>query len=416
MPGVIEPLDEIKELVAFEARGPGTDAERRAADHLAARLGDLGRESAIESIRVFPNYAVAHLIHALLGIVGSVVSIGSPLAGLLIVLLAALSAALDLAGIFSPVRRLTGARASQNVISREDGGRPGTLILTAHYDAPRGGALFGRRLSERRAALGKLIRRPIGAFEPYFWSLIALLVACTLRLLGIDGFVLTVVQFVPTVVLIVAVPLLADVALSGVVPGAIDNASGVATVLRLAERYGEDLDHFDVWVLFPGAEDGLLLGMREWLRRHRKELDRARTIFLNVDMVGTGTVRYATREGFVVGYSYHPSLVQLCRQIQEEDEDERRYGARPMKSRTATDATAARARGFPAMSISCRNALDYEPRERQPTDIPENVDEEALERAFGFCSELIELLDEQIGPDLAERGETALSEADRLQG
>jgi hypothetical protein len=68
------------------------------------------------------------------------------------------------------------------------------------------------------------------------------------------------------------------------------------------------------------------------------------------------------------------------------------------------------------MSISCRNALDYEPRERQPTDIPENVGEEALERAFGFCSELIELLDEQIGPDLAERGETALSEADRLQG
>jgi len=32
-------------------------------------------------------------------------------------------------------------------------------------------------------------------------------------------------------------------------------------VLRLAERYGGDLDHFDVWVLFPGAEEGLVLGM-----------------------------------------------------------------------------------------------------------------------------------------------------------
>jgi hypothetical protein len=411
---VIEPHQEMQELVDFEARGPATDAERRAAGHLATRLRELGRDAEVEPIRVFPNYGLTHVIHALLGIVGSVISITSPLAGTVIVLVAAASAALDLTGTLSPVRRLTGARASQNVVSREDGGKPGTLILTAHYDASRAGAIFGRRISERRAALGKLIRRPIGIFEPYFWSLIVLLACCTLRLVGIEGFVLTIVQFVPTIVLIVAVPLFADIALSGVVPGAADNASGVATVLRLAERYGDDLDHLDVWVLFPGAEEALLSGMREWLRKHRGELDRTRTIFLNIDTVGTGTVRYATKEGFVVAYSYHPTLVQLCRQIQVEDEDENRYGARPMKSRTGTDATAARSRGFPAISISCRNALDYEPHEHQATDTIDNVDPAALERAFGFCSELIELIDERIGPDLAEPGETELSDADRL--
>jgi acetylornithine deacetylase/succinyl-diaminopimelate desuccinylase-like protein len=292
MANVIDTLQEIEELVAFEARGPATDAERRAAGHLVGRLRSLGREAATEPIRVFPNYALTHVIHALLGIVGSVLSISSPLAGTLIVLFAAVSAALDLTGTLSPVRRITGARASQNVVSREDGGgRPGTLILSAHYDAARSGAVFGRRITERRASFGKLIRRPIGLFEPYFWSLIVLLACCTIRLVGLEGFVLTVVQFVPTIVLIVAVPLFADIALSGVVPGAADNASGVATVLRLAERYGDDLDHFDVWVLLPGAEEGLLLGMRAWMRKHRRELDRARTIFLNVDMVGTGTVR-----------------------------------------------------------------------------------------------------------------------------
>src|SRR5437868_344679 len=95
---VIEPLEEIAELVAFEGRGPGTDAERRAAGHLAGRLRSLGRNAGTESTRVFPNYALTHLVHALLGIVGSVVSIGSHLAGLLIVLFAALSAALDLTG------------------------------------------------------------------------------------------------------------------------------------------------------------------------------------------------------------------------------------------------------------------------------------------------------------------------------
>jgi hypothetical protein len=412
---MVDALHEVEELVGFEARGPGTDAERRAAGHLAARLEDLGRQAEIESIRVFPNYAVAHLIHALLGIVGSVLSITAPLAGTLLVLVAAISAALDLTGTFFLVRRLTGGRASQNVISREDSDRPGTLILTAHYDAARAGVVFGRRATERRAALGKLIRRPIGPFEPFFWSLILLLVCCVIRLAGLEGYLLTILQFIPTVVLILSVPLFADIAISGVVPGAADNASGVATVLRLAERYGGDLDHFDVWVLFPGAEEGLMLGMREWLKRHRKELDSARTIFLNVDKAGTGTVRYTTREGFVLTYAYHPTLVGLCEQIAEEDAEENRYGARPVKSRSATDATAARARRFPAISISCLNALDYEPHQHQPSDVVENVDPQALERAFGFCSELIELIDERVGRDLAAAGEdeaTELSEAD----
>src|SRR5436190_7212555 len=407
MARVIDALTEVEDLVEFEGRGPGTDAERRAAAHLVKRLEDLGRHADTESIRVFPKYALAHLIHALLAIVGSVLAVTAPLAGALLVLLALVSASLDLTGAFFLLRRLTGARASQNVISREETGKPGTLILTAHYDAAHGGLVFGRRASERRAALGKRIGRPIGPFEPYFWSMVVLLVCCALRVPGLEGTVLTVIQFATTVVLIISVPLFADIALSGVVPGATDNASGVATVLRLAERYGGDLDHFDIWVLLPGAEEGLLLGMREWLRRHRPELDPTRTVFVNVDKVGTGTARYSRREGFVLTYKYHPRLVELCEQIAEEDEEESRYGVRPLVSRLATDATAARARGFPAISISCLNALDYEPNQHQQTDTVENVDPAALERAFGFCSELVELIDERVGPDLSGPGEQA---------
>ena len=406
---------EIEQLVGFEARAAGTDAERRAAGHLKRRLEELGRQAELESTRVFPNYALAHLTHALLAIVGSVLSITQPAIGLALVFAATVLTILDLMGIAFVTRRLTGPRASQNVISREGGGKPGTLILTAHYDAARTGAVFNRRVVERRAALGKAIRRPIGPFEPFTWSLIALLVFCVIRAIGIEGYLLTILQFVPTVILIVSVPLFAGIALAGVVPGATDNASGVATVLRLAERYGTDLEHFDVWVLLPGAEESFMLGMRDWMRRHRKELDSTRTIFLNVDKVGTGTVRYTTKEGFVIAYAYHPTLVDLCEQIADEDADEGRYHARGIVSRSATDATAARARRFPAISISCLNSLDYEPNQHLPTDTLENVDPEALERAFGFCSELIELIDERVGPDLAEAGEgdeTKLAEAD----
>lgn len=402
---MVDPLREIEALVEFDGRWPGTDAERRAATHLVERLRSLGREASLEPIRVRPGYPLAHLIHALLGIVGSVLSVKSPLLGLGIVLLAVVSTFGDLTGAFFLARLFTPGRASQNVVSPEEGGKPGLLVLSAHYDAARTGAVFNRRAMERGAALSKAIRRPLGPFTPFFWSLMTILVCCILRVPGITALPVTVVQFVATLALIVSVPLLADIALSGVVPGANDNASGVATVLRLAERYGGALENFDVMVLFPGAEEGFLLGMRSWVRGHRKELDRGSTVFLNVDTVGHGMPRYETKSGFVLPLAFHPTLVELCEELAEE------HHARGVSMRVISDAYAARAAGFPAISISCLNAMDYVPTYHQHSDVIENVDPDALDRAFFFCADLIERIDERIGPDLRrDTAETVLSE------
>jgi hypothetical protein len=397
----LDPLRDIEALLAHGARGPGTDAERRAAHHLEKRLRELGRGARIEPIQVRPSHALTHLIHAVAAIVGSVLSVSAPLAGAIVLLVTAASAFGDLTGSFHLARRLTRSRASQNVVSPEDGGLPGTLVLVAHYDAARTGAPFGPRVSERLATLGRLVRRPIGRFEPFFWSIVVVFACAVLRLAGIDATPLTVIQFLATVVLIVSVPLLVDVALAETVSGANDNASGVATVLRLADRYGGDLDHFDVWVLFTGAEEGMELGMRAWLRAHKRELDSERTAFLCVDQVGRGTIRYARREGYVIAQPQHADLLELCDQIADEDSDgEGRYRARSYVSRSATDAHAARVAGFPAVSISCLGALDYAPHHHLPSDTVENLDESALDRAFRFCSELIELIDERLGPEL----------------
>ena len=58
-------------------------------------------EADTEPIRVFPKYALAHLIHALLAIVGSVLAVSVPIAGALLVLLALVSASLDLTGAWT---------------------------------------------------------------------------------------------------------------------------------------------------------------------------------------------------------------------------------------------------------------------------------------------------------------------------
>ncbi|CAA9501508.1 MAG: hypothetical protein AVDCRST_MAG45-1337 [uncultured Solirubrobacterales bacterium] len=397
----IDTREEIEALVAYEGRGAGTDAERRAADHLARRLRDIGREGELEPVVIHPRFALTHALHAVVAIVGSVVSVSSAPIGAALVLLAALSTYADLTGRFFLFRRLTARRASQNVVSAEGGEKPGVLVLLAHHDAAHTGGVFRPRSVERRARIGARIRRPFGLAEVFFVALILLLGCCLVRLLVPQSSVLGLVQLVPTAALIASVPLLLDIVFGRIVPGANDNASGAATVLALAERYGGRLEHFDLWCVFAGAEEAQALGMREWVRRNRGELDPARTLFVDLDKVGAGTVHYARKEGLIFPLSYDARLLGLCDEIAgEQTSGESRVAARGYAARTTGDAAAARARGLRAVSISCLNELGYVPQYHAPGDTPERLEDEALEDAYEFCCELIERIDAQLGPEL----------------
>lgn len=354
----IEPMQEVEALTALPGRAPGSDAERRAARQLVDRLQAIGRDADTEPTRIHPNYGLAHALHAVVAIVGSVLSVSVPAAGAALVLLATASAFGDLTGTFFLGRRLTGRRASQNVVSEEDGGKPATLVLLAHYDTRSGRAL------------------PLSVF---FWAMVVVLLCTIVRLVGLEGVGLTVVQFIPTVVLIASVPFLVDVAFARPDRGANDNASGVATVLRLAERYGGSLEHFDLWVLLPGADTVQPLGTREWLRSRRRELDPEQTVFVEVDAVGSGNLRWVEREGAVIRLRFHPELVRLCEELGDGE---------AARSREAGSALAARSAGYPAITITGGRRGDH-------------VDRDALERAYDFCCALVERLDSDVGPELA---------------
>ena len=432
--------EEIEALVEIDGRAPGSDAERRAAEHLVGRLEALGRGANTESVDAWPNWPATYAVHATLAIVGSVVSVKIPILGAALVLLATVLTFLDANGIAFTTRKLLGRRASQNVISRERGDKGGVLVLVAHYDAGRGGLAFNRKLHERRAALSKSIKRPIGPLQPLFYAMVFVLVFTLIRLLGIDSVIITALQFIGTVALIVALPFLVDTALADTVPGANDNASGVSTVLRLAERYGGELEFFDVHVLFTGSEEAFALGMRSFLKRHKQDLDPERTVFINLDEVGAGTVRFTKKEGLLSPLASHSQLVQFCDEIvearedeEQDDEDEEddepgklpedddeeeqdsaeQVGVRGYVSRTVSDGYAARSAGYPAITITCKGRLDYTASHHQHGDVAERIDDEALERAYAFSCELIEKLDQTVGPDLEKPVEgTMLKEED----
>ncbi len=394
----------IERLCSFEGRGPGTDAERRAANWLAGRLREMGRRVEVEPTYVHPEYSLAIALHVALAIAGSLLALALPAAGFALVLFAAFSLFLDQNTRLYLLRRLLFRRASQNVVS--PGSRPEAphrVVLSAHYDAAKTGLVFGphsakfaRRLSERGRVL-------LGPIRLIFWAGVApLLLISGLRMAGVEGTWLSAVQLVVIALGLVAIVLLVDITLSEIVPGACDNASAVAAVLSAAARLDADPPaNLDVWVILPGAEECNAEGMACYMRAHRREIDRERTLFVNLDSVSYGDVHYQRSEGAIVNWAMDRRLVELCEGIAEaqrsDPEGDQEHAARPIRHSFHTDALPALVRGFRAISIGGADDGVGAPYYHTPDDNPVNVEPEAMTRAADFTVELVRAIDADVG-------------------
>lgn len=393
-------MEVIRGLCSFEGRLAGSDAERRAANWLAERLRDQGRRAEVEPTYVHPQYGLVHAVHCILGFAGSLVAVAVPALGFALVLFAATSMYLDLNGRLYLVRSLFFRRASQNVVS--PGARPDApmrLILSAHYDAARTGAAFAPKRARRSARLAQRLPLPIGPFRILFWSLAVLLPLLGARMAGIETDAIAIAQLPPTIVLLLGVFALVDIEFSPVVPGASDNASGVATALALAEALErEPPQNLDVWILLTGAEECLQEGIRAYLRAHRRELDRQRIAFVCLDTLGNGNVRFEASAGSVVSFDLDRRLVELCTAIADADRDGAdRFGAGPLRHGLAGDSIQPRLHRFRSLGITCLDSDGYAPHYHLPTDVPETIDPGALDRAHDFTLELIRLFDRDVG-------------------
>jgi hypothetical protein len=393
-------MEIIRELCSFERRLTGTDAERRAAGAMAARLRGLGRKVDVEPTYVHPQYALVHALHCALGCAGSLVAVEVPALGFGLVLAAATSMYLDLNARFYLVRRLFFRRASQNVVSPgERPDAPARLILTAHLDAARGGAVFSARIARRFARLASSSPLPLGPFRLLFWSLAALVPLLGLRMAGVDSDLVSVLQLVPTLILLVGIFALVEVALSAPVPAANENASGVATAISLAAELGQDPPaNLDVWVVLAGAGESLSEGMREFVRSHRADLDRRTTFFIDLDGLGYGYPRFATSAGWAVSFGMDKRMCKLAAAIAAADADgDEAHRAAGYASGLGGDALPPRLAGFRTLAVTCHDADGLVRNRHQAADVPKAVNAGALDRAHGFTLELIRRLDADLG-------------------
>jgi hypothetical protein len=414
-------LQVIEELCSFEGRGPGTDAERRAANWLASRLRGMGRQVEVEPTYVHPEWSLAIGLHIAVAIAGSLLALLFPAAGFVLVLFAAFSLFLDQSTRLYLLRRLLFRRASQNVVSPgSNPGAPARIVLSAHYDAAKTGLVFGphavrfaHRLSERWRVL-------LGPIRLIFWvGLVPLLLISGLRMAGLGGSWLSIVQLVVIALMLLALALLIDIALSEIVPGACDNASAVAAVLSVAEELdAERPANLDVWVVLPGAEECNAEGMACYMRAHHREIDRERTFFVNLDSASYGEVHFQRSEGAIVNQAMDRRLIELCEEIAEKRRSAAEGGpdhaASPIRHPFHTDALPALVRGFRAISIVGAKQGVGPPYYHTPDDTPARVDAEALTRVTRFTLDLVRAIDRDValsgGPSVDETSE-ALAEA-----
>ena len=206
----------------------------------------------------------------------------------------------------------------------------------------------------------------VGPIDLFFWALAGALVAAAIRLItGTDSDLLSAIQFALTVVLMTYVVLFIDVAMSPASEGANANASGVAALLEVGRRIARDpLDAIDVWLVFPAAQEGFMLGMRQWMKEHGEELDPRRTFFVHVDSVGGGKVHHVTGEGFVLLYRHDPSVIRICE----------RLGSEPKVWRNGTDGVIPAMQGFPSVTLVGADEAGRVPNHRRTSDTVENLD------------------------------------------
>jgi Peptidase family M28 len=398
-------MELIRELCSFEGRGPGTDAERRAAGMLARRLRGMGRRAEVEPFFAHPQYAVVHLIHATIGVAGSLIATVEPAVGFALVLLAAVSTYLDLNTRLYLVRSLLFRRVSQNVVSpgnRPDA--PARLILTAHYDAARTGYIFSKA-SNRIRRLPERVRLGLGPFRLFFWvGLAPLLPIIGARMAGIDATWLSALQAIPTIVLIVAAFLLVDIALSEIVPGAYDNASGVAAVFSAADELtANPAEHLDVWLVLTGSEESLCEGSRAFVRARGKQLDRDTSYFVNVDSASFGQVAYEISQGAVISLPHDRQLIELCEALAAAGGADG-GGAMPIRHPLLDDALPPRVRRMRSITLRTTDSDgNLAPWYHTHDDVPERVDPAALTRATDFVVALARLIDRDAGRRVAQR-------------
>lgn len=347
-------------------RGSTTAAERRAAEWAAQRLGALGIAVRIEPFRSVPTFSWAFGLFFLVFVLAVALYPLNAWLGAALALAALVAFALESSTI-ATVTRVLPQFPSQNVVGTLHArGQPQRrLVLCAHLDSTRSAIVWHPRL--------------VSYFHPLLLFAVACMAVETLSLwYGATGgaawaWNLAVIAALP-LALLVLMFLNRELGYA-LVPGANDNASGVAAALAVAQALvTTPLERTEVMVLLSGCEEAGTVGMLRFLEAH-PELDKRRTLFLNFDNIGAGDVVYTTGEGILFTLPCDREMVAAAAAVRD-------LRARPFVYKTlTTDNTAVLSKGYRGLSLMAVDARGVLPHWHWRTDTVANIDLRTVQTA-----------------------------------
>jgi hypothetical protein len=406
-PSEIGPDDEIRwarELVervvrACPRRAATSEDEARAHAIIASEMQALGL--ATERLPFTWNESLYEVLalHFGLGALGSLASLRSPLLGLALHAGAAASYLADSRRKAFVFRRLFPFRGSQNVVGTMPAasGEPRLrVVFLAHADAAFTGFVFRPEVAANATKGPGFMKKPLRVSVIALAALAALdvaeLVGGRSRRSGRSG-LLSLARAALTIPPLIAAALNLDVSLRRhVVPGAMDDLSGVATILLLARRLrAKKPDDVELVFVATGCEEAGLGGAQALMEQMSDRWDRERTVVVGIDSPANGDLRYYL-EGEILPVPLAPWLRDALERVS--GSEARFDGVRAFSIPVGgTDAIPFAVAGYPAVSLGCVDPKTGTPRHYHlPTDTPEAMEAEMIP----FCVDYVERLVQEI--------------------
>jgi hypothetical protein len=382
-------LREMLEQLEQIERPSASEGERRAAEWLVARFGELGARARIEAAPAHGTYWWPLGLGASLGALGALLALRGKRA------LGAALAGLGVAGIvddFPPggrrLRRPLPSRDTYNVLCEiGDPDLERTVVIVAHHDAAHSGLVFHPALPRIANRLGILewtdtsppLMAPVigGPLLAWLGALSGNRLLCKLGVLLGIGSTLA----------------LAEIGLRRTVPGANDNGASVVALLALARRLGEVAPRgVRVLLLSTGSEESFSEGMRAFGKRHFAELARESTFFLCLEAIGSPHLLVLRGEGFLKMREYPRRSLALMDGLAQE------LGIwlfPNLRLRNGTDGLESMAAGYETAALCGCTELKQPANYHWPNDLAENVEFETLADAVRLSEAVIRRLGER---------------------
>jgi Peptidase family M28 len=373
------------------------DDEKRAQEMMAEEFERLGLDVNTETFRFNDSLYKNQALHFGLVVLATLISWRSPGLAFLLHALVGVSFYCDSARKGYILRRMFKFKESRNVLAKipARGGEPKLrVVIAAHADASFTGFIFEPRFI--KASSASHLPEPLKIFEQPMkliaYAIYALAASDLLKFLfGVLAAPLFPIDALLSLPALIGLMIHISIIMRNeIVPGANDDLSAVAALPLLAERLKNDLPpEVELVLAVTGCEEASVGGADALAISRQGSWDRESTVFIALDCMAGGDLKYLEFEGDIVPIAIAPWIADVIGKVAGENE---KYAevAPYVIPLGGTDNVAFMAHGFEGVGLVCIDETCGAPRHYHlPSDTLENLDIDKVVFSIDFVEQLV---------------------------